>query len=330
MKRRLPQATVRSFSPLGYLHSVALDGGVVAEPLGAWTTERVSELERDLDFVGSVAARSSTTTTSTTASGTTFRRSEAEHLRPSRFFIEGLGEQAERKTPVAWHSVGIPFELEGEFAERIRVACSRRPYVSVRDQRSRARLIRAGVQREVVVVPDSALLLRRLVPPDVLARRLDYLKAIHAFPDEGRPLVLQGSRALLPYADELGRSSRPWSASRTSPCCSSRLSCHGDGEFAEAISLLPAGRSHVPVARGGDRRGRSDRHRACARLRRHLAARKHRRVRVRRSLRDSRPRGIHEARGLRRAGRRRGDARHVSARDRRSRRARPGRRATTS
>ena len=182
--------------------------------------------------------------------------SEAERLRPSLFFIEGLGEQAERRTPVAWHSVGIPFDLEGELAERIRVACSRRPYVSVRDERSRARLIHAGVQSEVDVVPDSALLMRRLVPPDVLARRLDYLKAIHAFPDEGRPLVLQGSRALLPYADELGRcvativreQDIPVLLLETGPLPRRRRVRRGD--------LLPSSRS---VARTGCPRRRSSR-----------------------------------------------------------------------
>ena len=185
--------------------------------------ERIAELERDLDFVAIGGGEIIHDHDAYYAGWYDIPTSEAERLRPSRFFIEGLGEQAERSTPVAWHSVGIPFDLEGGLAERIRVACSRRSYVSVRDERSRARLVRAGVQREVVIAPDSALLLRRLVAPEVLVRRLGYLKAIRAFPGEGRPLVVQGSRALLPYVeDEIGRSLATSSMNRTFPCCSSR------------------------------------------------------------------------------------------------------------
>ena len=179
----------------------------------------------------------------TTACGTTSTRAKPELLTPSRFFIEGLGEEAERTTPVAWHSVGIPFDLEGEIADRIRSACLRRPYLSVRDELSRSRLVRAGVENEIAVVPDSALLLNRLFSGELLQRRLGYLKSIRAFPAESPPLVVQGSRALLPYADEIGRSLAYGLGGSDIPVLLLETGpCHGDGEFADAIApFLPVG-----------------------------------------------------------------------------------------
>jgi polysaccharide pyruvyl transferase WcaK-like protein len=242
IKRRLPQALVRSFSPLGYLHPVPLDGGFVAEPLGAWTTERAAELARDLDFVAIGGGEIIHDHGAYYGVWYDVDASEAELLRPSRFFVEGLGE-AERATPVAWHSVGIPFDLEGEFADRIRAACSRRPYLSVRDEYSRSRLVRAGVEREIAVVPDSVLLLDRLFSREVLERRLGYLRSIGAFPAGRPPLVVQGSRVLLPYADEIGRSLAHVLGERDIPVLLLEIGpCHGDGEFADAIApYLPNG-----------------------------------------------------------------------------------------
>ena len=113
VKRRLPQALVRSFSPLGYLHPLPLDGGFVAEPLGEWTTERAAALARDLDFVAIGGGEIIHDHDAYYGAWYDVDASEAERLRPSRFFIEGLGEEAEHTTPVAWHSVGIPFDLDG-------------------------------------------------------------------------------------------------------------------------------------------------------------------------------------------------------------------------
>lgn len=246
MKRRLPQATVRSFSPLGSLRSVQLDGGAVAEPLGEWTTQRIVELERELDFVAVGGGEIIHEHDAYYGGWYEIPTPEAERLRPSQFFIEGLGEEAERRATVAWHSVGIPFDLEGEFAERVRAACQRRPYISVRDEGSRARLVRAGVERDVSVVPDSALVLKRLFAHDVLERRLGYLKAIRAFPTEGNPLALQGSRALLPHVEAIGRALAPMLEEEDVPVLLLETGpCHGDGEFADAISpYLPPDRTY--------------------------------------------------------------------------------------
>jgi hypothetical protein len=51
MRRRLPAARVQAFSPLGHLHPLPIDGGLMVEPLGEWSPERLVELARGYDLV---------------------------------------------------------------------------------------------------------------------------------------------------------------------------------------------------------------------------------------------------------------------------------------
>jgi Polysaccharide pyruvyl transferase len=156
---------------------------------------------------------------------------------PSRFFIEGLGPELERETPVLWHAVGVPHDPTDEEAGRLRAALAARPYVSVRDEFSLKRLRDAGVDRDVAVVPDTAVLLPRLFPEDVLEKRLAHLRHVGSFP-EGPALVVQGYRRLLPYVSELAASLRAALAAR--PDLRVVLieigPCHGDGELAAALA----------------------------------------------------------------------------------------------
>jgi polysaccharide pyruvyl transferase WcaK-like protein len=246
MKRRLPSAEVHAFSPLGHLHPVPLAGGRVVEPLGAWSPERAAELARGYDLVAIGGGEIIHTLDDAYASYYGTSIGEARRLRPSAFFIDGPGPALEERCPVAWHSVGLPFDLEGEIAERVRSALERRAYVSVRDEISRERLVRAGVDREIAVVPDSALLVDRVVSEQQLERRLAYLRGIGSYPPSGRPLVVQGSRQLLPRVDDVARAltAALEEAGEVPILLLETGACHGDGEFADALEAVLPRRVH--------------------------------------------------------------------------------------
>ena len=125
----------------------------------------------------------------------------------------------------------------------MRAATERRPYVTVRDEGSLARLRRAGVQGEVEVVPDSVLLLSRLFDPADLDRRVEKLRERGAFPPAGAPLVVQGTAALAPHADriaaalERGRGDTGLVLLATGPAL-------GDGQFLDALEQRLPGPVH--------------------------------------------------------------------------------------
>jgi len=258
LRRRLPSVDVRAFAPLGSLHPVALDGGRAAEPLAPWSDERAARLAKELDLIAIGGGEIIHTNDDFYAVWYERDTPELKELRPSELFIEGLGPDLERVSPVVWHSVGIPFDLEGIAGARVRAALATRPYVSVRDEISRERLLRAGVEREVEVVPDSGFVVDRILPRQVLAKRLEYLRALEAYPSSEPPLVVQGSAALLPFVDDIGRGlaqalddagSVPVVLLETGPC-------HGDRRFTDALAphlrrpahRMPAGASIEDIA----------------------------------------------------------------------------------
>jgi len=249
--RRLPLAEVVPYSPCGGLHPVAMDGGRPADPLGPWEPARRAQLAAELDFVavgggGIVHVRDD-------LYGSAYGRTPeamARH-RPSGFFIEGLGADLEASCPVAWHSVGVPFELSPEDARRVRQALASKAYVSVRDEISRERLLATGTDREVHVVPDATLLVPGLYAPEVLARRLRHLKMMGWYPEHGAPLVLHGSAAIRQHAGAvaqavaalLGEIGNP-------PVVLIEISpCQGDGDFLDGVAAhLPGPVYRMPGA----------------------------------------------------------------------------------
>jgi len=237
MTRRLPRADVRVFSPLGYEHPVPLDGGFVAEPLGEWSRERVGELAEELDLIAIGGGEIIHTGDELYARYYDIAPEDARRLAPSAFFLDGLGPDAERRCPVAWHAVGVPFDIVGEDAARIRTALASRAYVSVRDELSRQRLVRAGVEREIAVVPDSGFLAERVLPRPLLEKRLRYLRAIGSYPVSEPPVVVQGSVLLVERAEEIGSALRAALEERPAPVVLLETGpCHGDGEFADALA----------------------------------------------------------------------------------------------
>ena len=117
---------------------------------------------------------------------------EIASLRPSEFFLDGLGSELERQCPVVWSAAGAPFDLSGADATRMRAALEGRPHISVRDDASRDRLLAIGATNDIAVVPDPTVLASRLFPSDVLRKRIEYLRVLGCFPSKGRPVLLQG------------------------------------------------------------------------------------------------------------------------------------------
>lgn len=249
--RRLPLATVRSYSPLGHLHPVAMDGGLQADPLGPWEPARRADLAAELDLV--VIGGGDLIHARDEAYGICYRWTPEETARlcPSRYFIDGLGPDLEASCPVAWHAVGAPFELTPEEARRVREALATKAYVAVRDEITRGRLLATGTDREIHVVPDSTLLVPDVFSSDVLARRLRFLRTMGWYPVDRAPLVLQGSAAIARHAPRLADAVRavlgelghpPVVLIETGPC-------HGDGAFLDALApALPGPVYRMPAA----------------------------------------------------------------------------------
>jgi hypothetical protein len=203
--RRLPLAEVVAYAPFGHLHPVAMDGGRPADPLGPWEPARRAQLAAELDFVAVGGGELVHGRDGLYGRGYGRTPEEMVRRRPSGFFVEGLGADLEASCPMAWHAVAVPFELSPEEAQRVRQALACKAYVSVRDEISRRRLLAAGTDREVHVVPDSTLLVADLYFPEVLARRLRYLKMMGWYPEHAAPLVLQGGAWLRRHAGAVGQ-----------------------------------------------------------------------------------------------------------------------------
>ena len=196
IRRRLPEAELRVYAPFEDGRVVANDPGFAAADLGAWSARRARELAESLDCVvvtGDLFG----------VSGDRAPSGSAGEPRLSPFLVEGLGRELEGACPVAWNAVCVAFELESEEAERLRTALAGRSLVSVRDESSRLRLRRAGVETEIALVPDPLLLLPRAFSREVLARRLEFLKHMEWFPRSDEPLVIQQSAAFTERADEI-------------------------------------------------------------------------------------------------------------------------------
>ncbi len=161
-------------------------------------------------------------------------------MAPSRWFVEGLGPELEADCPVVWHGVGVPWAPGEQEAGRLRAALAGRPYVTVRDRHSAERLAGAGVERPIEVVPDSALLMDRIMPARVLRGAAGAACGRPAgYPPAGGPvLVVQGCDLLVPHVPVAwpGRWRTGWPARPDGEVVVVETGrCRGDGLFAEAL-----------------------------------------------------------------------------------------------
>jgi polysaccharide pyruvyl transferase WcaK-like protein len=247
--RRIPDAHIRVFAPVGYTGLNRFEEREPAEPLGPWSPERVTELAGDLDCVVIGPGEIIHGRDELLSPHYGLTPAEMRRRAPSRFFLGGLGPDLERECPVVWSAVGIPFDFRAREAARARESLASRPIVSVRDEVSRRRLRKAGVDREVEVVPDPAFLGPRLFPPPLLEKRLAQLRAAGVYPEQP-PLVVQGNAAstfqVQGLAAALERLREEREIARvviveTGPC-------HGDGEFARALEEALPGTIRLPSA----------------------------------------------------------------------------------
>jgi hypothetical protein len=209
---------------------------------GPWSSRRAAELADSLDcvFVTGELFGLPEDGASSAASG-----GAGPRLLP--FLVEGLGPKLEVACPVAWSAVSVAFDLEPEEAHRVRSALAGRPYVSVRDEASRLRLQRAGVETGIALVPDPLLLLPRAFPEEVLARRLEYLKFMEWFPRTGDPLVIQLDSAIEERADAFASTLAAALERSPMPLVLVDLGAQraGDSPLADALSRFPS----IPIFR---------------------------------------------------------------------------------
>jgi polysaccharide pyruvyl transferase WcaK-like protein len=229
---------IRTYAPMGWAHPTHMDGGDPSEPLGAYEPSRLDRLAavNDAVLVGGGEIIHMRDELLAPHYGVTAE--EARKLGASRFFIEGLGPAREQACPLLWHAVGIPFDASPSEAACLATAVADRPYVAVRDEVSRRRLAAAGVERNIAVVADSGFLIPRLLRPEVLEKRLAYLRVMGWFPADGPVVVVQGNRDLTRFAGDIATALRALTAER--PELTITLletgNGHGDHEFAEALS----------------------------------------------------------------------------------------------
>ncbi|HZI39641.1 MAG TPA: polysaccharide pyruvyl transferase family protein [Acidimicrobiia bacterium] len=231
--------SVEVFAPYGRLHPTPLDGGRAAEPLGPWNPERARELAaaHHLVMVGGGELIHLNDALLAPVYDTT--PDELRRMAPSKWFVEGLGPELEAACPVVWHCVGVPWPPGEEEAGRLRAALAGRPYVTVRDRYSAQRLADAGVDRAVEVVPDSALLVNRVMPPAALSVRLEALRGAGGYPPAGStPILLQGCDLLQPHLDEVVTAVERWRVAQREKDEVVALvtgRCRGDALFADGV-----------------------------------------------------------------------------------------------
>ena len=173
LSRLMPGAFLRVFSTSPAAGPGAHDGGLPVERLGAWSTGRATVLTDQLDgavVVGAIPA--------------------AGDPAANRFLLEGLAGNADGEvdSPVVWSAV--------------------RPA----DTATLDQLLAHGPHTTVVAgpaasgmspgatVPDPLLLASRLLQPDALARRLEFVRMMGWYPREGAAAVVEAHHDLLPHA----------------------------------------------------------------------------------------------------------------------------------
>jgi polysaccharide pyruvyl transferase WcaK-like protein len=243
LQERLPDVEVRTYSPWGRELLTPLDGGHPAEELGAREPMRCAELAQELDCL--LIGGGEIIHTRDELLGAVYGVTGEEVLarRPSDWFIDGLGAELEGVCPVIWHGVGLPFEPTAEEAVRLCAALEARPYITVRDATSMERLRRAGVTGPVNVVPDSAFMVNRLLPTQLLVKRREFHRHMGWVPAADEPvLVVQGNRDLVRFAPQIAASLRIWLSGHPDVrvVIAELGPCHGDSEFADALApMLP-------------------------------------------------------------------------------------------
>jgi lipopolysaccharide transport system ATP-binding protein len=236
LRRRIGDVELLPFAPIG---SIGDGRGANSWTLGPWTAGRAAELAGRATLVLCGGGEIVLGDGSVYAPFYGIDHADAAGLRIDRWFIEVLAE-AEAGCPVVWHSPGVPVDLDPDTAARVRSALAGRALVTVRDDASRSRLVAAGVEREVEVVPDSAFLLPRVLPPERLAAHRAELRAAGLYPEEGPVVVVQGNHTMSTLAPDLARALRA-QAPEARLVTVAVSPCHDDDRFAAELAAAVDG-----------------------------------------------------------------------------------------
>jgi hypothetical protein len=95
--------------------------------------------------------------------------------------------------PMAWNAVGVPFDIPDDLVPALRAACASIDLLAVRDEGSRRRLEQALGDREIVVAPDSGVLLDEVITTSERAGARQRMQQAGALPPDGSYLVVHVS-----------------------------------------------------------------------------------------------------------------------------------------
>ena len=242
LRRRDANIQIDARSPLGY---VGLNRFTEPDPddpfdhdavssLGAWSEARAAELGTGLDalvIVGATLHDRDEEMAAAYGLGPLDMVVRAPH----RFFVEGVGAITEVDVPTAWHAVKVPSAPSGDLAERIVTAGRLHRLVTTRDAASAANLAAVGLS-DVEVAPDVLVLLPRYVPTELIARRVEQLRASQRLP-AGLFIAIQADGALIHWVDQMADSLAAVCASRgLAPVVVETASILGDDVMAAGLA----------------------------------------------------------------------------------------------
>ncbi len=189
LARRLPGSAIRSFSADAGPRPSRHDGGVPVEALGQWSPERARTLATDLDCVVIVGDLPEPGDAAVEG---------GRH--PARFILEGPARDAEDDCPVIWSAVRLP-EQPVVAPDPTLAHPAYRAVLDVGWAHARPN----QPDDAAIAVPDPLLLVPRLLRPDALARRLEFLRIMGWFPPEGPAVVVELGGGLVPHTSAVAR-----------------------------------------------------------------------------------------------------------------------------
>ncbi len=221
LQRRRPDLAVRAFAPLGGQRPFAADS---SEPLES--LESLDAGQRKLaDALALVVV------------SIDLGDLGDKHKSVTERLLRGPGAPAR----VVWHALGVP---QAFTPPKDAIAVDRISWL--RNTSARAWAIASG-SPPVTETAHPALLAPTLFTPELLAARLEFLRAVDAWPDDARPILVQGAAGTptAPLAALLG--ARPVVALVADAAA-------GDGDFADAIVAALPGAQRLPANAGTEDR----------------------------------------------------------------------------
>ena len=183
LERRLPHAAFRTFTWRGYQEPTPHAGGEHVEPLSDLAADRLDLLADQLDCVvvtGDVDCGDATDAGAT-----------------SPFLREELGSDHDVDCPVLWSAV----RLRGSSAGAAAASASNRAWATVVDE------VGAGAERgegDAAPVPDPLVLAARLLAPDALRRRLEFLRVMGWYPQDGAAVAVEAAGSMAGHIAAIG------------------------------------------------------------------------------------------------------------------------------